>query len=475
MGMIDSEQQSAHIQDTELQMLLERLTGQGLPLRDESGVLSQVAVSISAGQSLGYSQFNELLLNVGYDRVDRAFFLFLCDPEAVSVNGDGAKEISSPQDLRRGVNAFRELALLLYGNVKYGFKALSRDSARLRLFITKARSERSDRDFRSRHEPLVQLQKVEGKDAYLLGYISGAEIEAQLSAEPNNDHFLERQRYRNEIIERGRWNHSVYLTYDHLDVYVATSMRERHEYVFVNEFMTRIETNPHIKDLRLRFFDPTAAFCESRFDKGLAEALMLKRAACTVYLAQESDTLGKDSELASTLAQGKPVIAFVPEMSDKFWEYLCQTFKSMYDETQGQMLLRILRIYNPEAAWNDEKVRQHLSGKQLTPDDELESLAKAAVGAHYDKRAKVLKDVHPLGLQTNLSTGVANGVLVVRHVDTCAQLIKQIMLNKMEFDVEDEGRYVYLREKISRCIFRVMTGDRLLTNSFWNFYNAVAN
>lgn len=464
-------EQAGHLQDGELKRLLERVTGQPLPLEDGSGVLRQVADSISAGQSLGYSQFNELLLNVGYDRVDKAFFLFLCDPEAVSVSGDGAKEISSPQDLRRGVTAFRELALLLYGNVKYGFKALSRDSARLKLFIAKARSERSDRDFRSRHEPLVQLQKIDAKDAHLLGYISGAEIDRKLESDPHDEELLKEREHRNEIIERGRWNHNVYLTFDHLDVYVATSMREKHEYVFVNEFMTRIETNPHIKDLRLRFFDPTAAYCESRFDKGLAEALMLKRAACTVYLAQESDTLGKDSELASTLAQGKPVIAFVPEMSEKFWDYLCQTFTAMYGEAKEEMLLRVLRIYSPDAAWVDENVRQHLSGQKTLTAAALEALAKTAVASHYDKRARVLKDVHPLGLQTNLSTGVANGVLVVRHVDTCAQLIKQIMLNKMEFDVEDESGYVYLREKISKCIFRVMTGDRLLTNSFWNFYN----
>ena len=41
---------------------------------------------------------------------------------------------------------------------------------------------------------------------------------------------------------------------------------------------------------------------------------MLKRACCTVYSVQDTDTLGKDSELASTLAQGKPVIAYVPDM-----------------------------------------------------------------------------------------------------------------------------------------------------------------
>lgn len=39
---------------------------------------------------------------------------------------------------------------------------------------------------------------------------------------------------------------------------------------------------------------------------------MLKRARCTIYMAQETDTFGKDSELATTLAQGKPVIVFCP-------------------------------------------------------------------------------------------------------------------------------------------------------------------
>ena len=57
--------------------------------------------------------------------------------------------------------------------------------------------------------------------------------------------------------------------------------------------------------------DAVLKYCEDRIDKGLSEALMLKRAKCTLFLAQESDTLGKDSELASTLAQGKPVIAYV--------------------------------------------------------------------------------------------------------------------------------------------------------------------
>lgn len=467
-----STEMSASLTGEQLCLLLGQLTGQCLPLPDQSGVLQQVAESISAGQSLGYSQFNELLLNVGYDRVDHEFFHYLCDPRAVSSSGSSTTEISSPEGLRQGINAFREFSLLLYGNVKYGFKVLSKDSNRFRNFITQIRRERSDLEFRSRHEPLVRLKKIDSKDTHLLGYISGGEIQKRFQGDPNNLTYQAEKSRLDEIVEAGRWNHNVYLTFDHLDVYVATSMREKHEFVFVSEFMSRIETEPHIKDLKLRIFDPTAAYCPDRLDKGLAEALMLKRAACTVYLAQESDTLGKDSELASTLAQGKPVIAFVPEMSDKFWMYLQNTFQDIYpEETEEEMLLRLLKIYSPGAAWTDGQLRAHLSGVMKIEVSALAEKSREAVRVHYDKRASTLKESHPLALQTNLSSGVANGVLVVRKIDDCAQLIKQILLNKMQFTVEDRNGYVLLREIISGCIFRVMTADKLLTNSFWNFYN----
>lgn len=472
MAYKNKEKAQSAIVGADLQAWLEALTGQLLPLKDESDVLSQVATSISTGQSLGYSQFNELLLTVGYDRVDREFFLYLCDPAAVSVDGVGTDEISSPEELHKGIDAFRELALLLYGNVKYGFKRLSRDPDTLNLFIRNYRRERSDSDFRSRHDPLVPLKEIKGKDAHLLGYISGEDIKKLLETDPSNPDFLAQKGYRDEILARGQWNHNVYLTFDHLDVYVATSMRARHEYLFVSDFMSRIETNPHIKDLKIRFFDPTRAYCKDRLDKGLAEALMLKRAACTVYLSQESDTLGKDSELASTLAQGKPVIALVPEMNEKFWHYLHGTFRDIYPEkSEEQRLMQLLQIYSPDVAWNDKTIKKHLSGQQKLDESQLTKKARSAVSEHYDKRAKLLKEIHPLGLQTNLNTGVANGVLVVRNVDVCAQLIRRILLNKMEFYIEDTEGYVLLKEKLTDCTFRMMTADRMLTNSFWNFYN----
>lgn len=105
-----------------------------------------------------------------------------------------------------------------------------------------------------------------------------------------------------------------------------------------------------------------------------------------------------------------------------------------------------------------------------TDQEKLCGIIATAEKAIYDQRAKTLRESHPLAVQVNLGTGVANGVLVVRRVEECAALLRRILLNDMEFDLETEGGMWCLREKISRCIYRVVTNDRKLNNCFWNFY-----
>lgn len=90
--------------------------------------------------------------------------------------------------------------------------------------------------------------------------------------------------------------------------------------------------------------------------------------------------------------------------------------------------------------------------------------------AVYDKRARTLRETHPLALQVNLETGVANGVLVVRTIPDCAALLRCILLSAIEFSLEETDGMWYLKERISDCIYRVVTNDRKLNNCFWNFY-----
>ena len=102
-----------------------------------------------------------------------------------------------------------------------------------------------------------------------------------------------------------RANTDDYLIASKIDVYVATSMRENWEFSETASFLVDVFDREHEILKCLDYFDPTQSLLGS-VDKGLLEGLMLNRVRATLYMTQESDTLGKDSELASTLAQGKP-------------------------------------------------------------------------------------------------------------------------------------------------------------------------
>jgi hypothetical protein len=251
-------------------------------------------------------------------------------------------------------------------------------------------------------------------------------------------------------------------------------MRLRHEYAEVAEFANKVFVQDELRDLNLRWFDPTQAYCTDRIDKGLAEALMLKRAKCTLYLAQESDTFGKDSELASTLAQGKPVIAYVPCPTEMDVEESVARLSKLYALPEERIILERLQAVSPQLAWANREIRQWLDTPGMIDRIRAMRLLIEATRAHYDERARRLTESHPLGVQVNLDTGVANGVLVVRSAAQCAKLIYAIVTKNLDFQIEmktiGEVTYQFLREKISNSIFRVMTGDAMLTNSFWNFY-----
>jgi hypothetical protein len=302
-----------------------------------------------------------------------------------------------------------------------------------------------------------------------------------LGKDPGDEQAKEQLRIRKEIVGKGRRNQKAYLASDHMDVYVATSMRERHEFQIVNQVVREVFGDAALKDLRLRVFDPTQAYCEDRIDKGLAEALMLKRAACTLYLAQESDTLGKDSELASTLAQGKPVIAYIPRVLKEDEEDYAKRLLAMLAETspgsdEGQLLLGQLRAFSPALAWADTQVKQWVADPQSMGLEAARKRLGEEIRKQYDKRAETLKELHPLGIQVNLQTGVANGVLVARTTCECADLIRRILTRNLQFRIEEKtqagNRYLLLREESTGSIFRVVTGDHFLTNAFWNFYLA---
>lgn len=95
-----------------------------------------------------------------------------------------------------------------------------------------------------------------------------------------------------------------------LDVYVATSMRNRQDFRDMAEFCEIVFRDKILSGLNIRYFDPTVSAASGHEDKGLIECLMVKCAKVLVYFAGERDSFGKDAETAMALSMGKPVIIY---------------------------------------------------------------------------------------------------------------------------------------------------------------------
>ena len=95
-----------------------------------------------------------------------------------------------------------------------------------------------------------------------------------------------------------------------LDVYVATSMRNRRDFRTMADTCEKIFKDPRLKEMNLRYFDPTLSAAEGHEDKGLIECLMVKCAKLLVYCTGEKESYGKDAEAAMALSLGKPVIFY---------------------------------------------------------------------------------------------------------------------------------------------------------------------
>ena len=467
----------------------------------------------AADHRLNYEQFNELLLVLRQNRVSRAFFKFFF--------GDGTVSLEA---LRAGIVRFRGLAMLCYGNFTYARRTLTRLCTDAEIQERMGRFGRSTEELRSefsaRPDPIIDVEPIERCNTWLNGEITGKIIEKETQilsgrlagAEPSAEdpetmafakHLVELDELNHKVQTIAHTNTNVYLTWDYLDVYVATSMRNKCEFEEVYDFIQSVfHKDDAIRSLKIRYFDPTQSKCGNARDKGLLEGLMLKRAACTIYMAQEGDTLGKDSELAATLAQGKPVIVYVPKydtatLAQKIRAYPLDFLKRRLLVLDADGVLddpeceRQLAALNPEyEAIINGFLRVFAEHRQAQPftlgfawDEqfrsrfrEFEALCEVLAIAekfNFDRRASLLQGRHPLAMQVDLNKGIANGVLVVRSAQKCAQLLYGLLMNDLQLEIGpdlENNDFTVLREAVSDSPFRVVTHNDRLTNSFWNVF-----
>lgn len=315
-----------------------------------------------------------------------------------------------------------------------------------------------------------------------------------------------------------------YLSADHLDVYVATSMRSDADYVSVHTFVQNLFSHIEVRPLRLRYFNPTQSWIGDRVAKGLVEALMLRRSSITLYMAQKDDTFGKDSEASVALGQGKPVLVYVPKLriedppfdSAELWgrpkSELARDWKRVEKDASeddanaldseslasriateklssldGYTFAKVVRNHwadfdlygEADRIAEDDRAKYRSSldavivhGQEMT-DFSLRSHVTSilvANAARFERRARTFRLAHPLALQVVARTRILNGMLVVRDVEICAKLIRGILSNKLEYDFSANENNYELIEKLTRSTVRVIPRHELLRAAFERFY-----
>lgn len=572
-----------YLSSLEFETALSELLGKPMSLETldaiSQGMLVQAVALFVGGRHMSASQahdhFNTLLTFYGERAVTEAFYQkFL-----------GHGSFASVEQFAQAVHAFQKTAIRIYGSFRKAFKTLSicdpaaleaelaplqpldektftrrrgfdtiQPIARERLddlgYISAERVRSQNRERSQLNRKLIELavwveqdadgsiQKFPAKKLHriqtlLRAFDSELKIEENLFDKVDPD-ALRREAARlapedSELVriaetqERGQQNLAAYLTEAYMDVYIATSMRERADFISVNTFVETVFHDPLIAPLHLRYFNPTLSWIADRVAKGLVEALMLKRARLTIYMAQKSDTFGKDSEASVALGQGKPVIVYVPRLFQTGGvnsEALFQTPEAtlrrrMHDfglepdedlDKQGlfsKVLTAQLQALAPDnlaavilAHWADfdlygelkdvEKDLKHRINTyldtltQMRPDDALppppEGVREvlidklAACALFFEKRALTFKEVHPLALQVILSSGVLNGIIVVRSADSCIKMLYELLTNTIETELLHEENNYRLIEKHTSSTLRVISKNKLLTNAFWTQY-----
>jgi hypothetical protein len=158
--------------------------------------------------------------------------------------------------------------------------------------------------------------------AYLKPEFAARQAEFAFAADELLDEVIENESQLKQKYDsvKGRFDHArrsalkntdLYLSMVHdLDVYIATSMRNREQFRAMARTCDLVFGDTSIKHYNLRYFDPTLSAARGHEDKGLIECLMVKSAKVLICMAGTGDSFGKDVEAAMALSQGKPVIFY---------------------------------------------------------------------------------------------------------------------------------------------------------------------
>lgn len=234
-----------------------------------------------------------------YDELAHLFRMKRFDTEAIARRGPPLSLQQIPKDDRYLIS---EMVCKTFGDIPA-------DKEEARQLLLKGLRQHSGKRITFR-ELLSGASKPPNHEQYLLAF--DEVLDSDIANDDDmNRHFDEQfNRFFNARRMATR-NTELYLSMvNDLDVYVATSMRNRKNFRDMAGICEHIFSDERLTPYHLRYFDPTMSAASGHEDKGLIECLMVKCAKVVVYTEGEKESYGKDAEAAMALSLGKPVIFY---------------------------------------------------------------------------------------------------------------------------------------------------------------------
>lgn len=370
-------------------------------------------------------------------------------------------EVQSLAHLRWGLYRFYVDALLYFGNVRSAYRALrDKSEERIEQFFA---ARRIDTESLRMRGPALELEPISKDDRYLVAEYAckslddtgkGSELE-QAALEAYRAHVgaggstvvSVDELLKEQIIEKrfpGRQQQFVFSADDIL-----------HEVIGSED-----ELRQRLKPISQRFQRARSAALENtRLYLSMVEGL-------DVYVATSMRTREHFRKMASFCEEvfshsdldGLHVRYFDPTMS----------------AAQGHVDKGLIECLMVDAA----KVLVYYAGDRESLGKDFEaamalSRGKPVIFFCEDERTEHLyRDVHPLLRLIEFDSGVAVGGMVTRTSDSVGRLIGRVLTNRMEYELtKTPFGSLHLTERVTASLVRLQTHDRLLQETFWNYYH----
>ena len=372
-----------------------------------------------------------------------------------------ATKIVSLAHLKWGVTRFYVDALLYFGNIRSAYRSL-RDKSfeQLEAFFY---SHRFDTDYMRRRDDNLPMLPIAKDDRYLVAEMACKSLDASDGVSVLAEAMT--HAYRAHVASGGS---SVVLVEELLTgEFIKTKYEGREVQLAFSADDILSEAISSEDELR-----EATAPVEAKFQKAREAALENTRRYLSmvenldVYVATSMRTRDHFRRMATFC---EDVFGAAP-LSDLNLRYFDPTL-SAADGHVDKGLIECLMV---DAA----KVLVYYAGDRESMGKDFEAamaLSRGKPVIFYCEdagRENLYRSIHPLTRLIEFDTGVAIGVMVANSVDQVCLLLQRIFSNTMEYDIEKtiQGA-LHLLERTTRSLVRLQTGDRLLQETFWNYYH----